>query len=1117
MSQSYSIGAVRKVVARVRQALLHRVSLAVALWSLAAGLAVLVAAWMAHGSSGWKVGNPWPLVLDITLLVAAVAAALAAYRGFRSWAAERRVAAAVEESAGLRAGSVQGTLEIEDSLPWGASRSLALEAGRETLESLDRDPTSLMGGLGLEANSWIRRAAGTLAVLVPLVVILTLVSRQRSAAALSGLVNPVRVLTGSDLAAITVEPGDATIPRGSPVELRVTAPGRDQVILHLRRAGQVPVTRNALVDEGALARFVLESVDVRTEYWAEASDGSITDTFVLSPSDPLLVTDLTIEATFPQHTGRFPEEYRTDVPPLTLPIGTRLRIRGRASKNLGQAFLADEETGVEIALEVEGSAFSGDWWPVRGGSYAWEFEDPGGGLPQIAPDPLNIIMVRDSLPEVAVVFPGVDTIMPLNMQQPLVVEARDDYGLLDLNVDVTRPGEAARTERQTIPLESAPAVEARPILDLREWSLLPGDSVIYSVEVRDNGPEPQAVRTQTFILHVPTVSELRRTAEEELAQAAERMREMADRAQDQAERSRQMDRAADGSSQDGELSFEEREQMRQAMEAQRALTDEVAKLQEELKRMAEQLRQGGAADPELQKDFEELQELLDQLSGDELNDQLEQMQQSLEDMNRRQSEEDLAEMAKQQEEFKRLLEESIERFKRAAMEQEFRATADEAEELAQQERAMAEALKEGDNPELRAEQQNHLAEQAEALQEQMERLAEQLEEMGEQSAAENVREQQQQANQAQQRMEQAAQRAEQSPQAAGETAQDAAEMLQKISEQLDQAQQEMQQQQAEQVQGALEQAADDALALAEREAELREQMRNASREELAEMRAEQSAIEEGADNMMRQLSEATQGAPEMASQISELAKQAAEQAQRTGEAIEGRSGSSPSPSAEAERTIEILNQVSLGASAASQAMEPSQSEQSGQDVQEQLEQLAQEQSSVMNQSQQLQPMQLGQEAMSQAMQEVAQGQQSVAGELGDLADQPGASEEALGDLKALQEEALAIAQAMEEGRLDREVLERQERLFHKLLDAGRSLEQEEEEESEERESKTAAEYEVRQVDPISENALGKARFELPSAAYLERLSPAERRLVLQYFDRLNRSAPPTPPPPGGDR
>ena len=169
---------------------------------------------------------------------------------------------------------------------------------------------------------------------------------------------------------------------------------------------------------------------------------------------------------------------------------------------------------------------------------------------------------------------------------------------------------------------------------------------------------------------------------------------------------------------------------------------------------------------------------------------------------------------------------------------------------------------------------------------------------------------------------------------------------------------------------------------------------------------------------------------------------------------------------------------------------------------EQLERLAQEQGELMNQTGQLMPMQLGEQAMSQQLQQLAEGQESVAGDLGDLADEPGA-EESLGDLQELAREAALLAQELALGRLTPEMIERQERLFHRLLDAGRSLEREEF--SEERESEEPGAFERGEVVPLSAEQLGAMPYRLPDGAQLQKLSPAVRQLVLQYFERLNRT------------
>jgi hypothetical protein len=109
----------------------------------------------------------------------------------------------------------------------------------------------------------------------------------------------------------------------------------------------------------------------------------------------------------------------------------------------------------------------------------------------------------------------------------------------------------------------------------------------------------------------------------------------------------------------------------------------------------------------------------------------------------------------------------------------------------------------------------------------------------------------------------------------------------------------------------------------------------------------------------------------------------------------------------------------------------------------------------------------------------------------------------------LAREAEALAQQLSQGRLTSEITQRQERLFHRLLDAGRSLEQDDEV-SQEREAERPGAFERGQVEPLSPTQLGILRYGLPDASQLQRLPPTVRVLVLEYFERLNN----TPPAPG---
>ncbi|MEE8278460.1 MAG: hypothetical protein V3R89_07045, partial [Thermoanaerobaculia bacterium] len=445
-----------------------------------------------------------------------------------------------------------------------------------------------------------------------------------------------------------------------------------------------------------------------------------------------------------------------------------------------------------------------------------------------------------------------------------------------------------------------------------------------------------------------------------------------------------------------------------------------------------------------------------------------------------------------------------ERFRRAAMEQDFRATTAEAEELAQQERALAEALREGEAPELRADQQEALNQRAEDLQERMERLQQRLEQAGEESAEQAVQEAGERTEQAQQNMSRAGRQArEGQPQEAGEAADEAAGALEEVARELQEAQSEMAQRMMEAMQAILQQASGDALALAREQSSVREQMRGAGRETMTGLRGDEAAILQGVRNMADNLSMMAQVNRGNSRGLSTQIGKAMEALQRTIDAMAGQRGRTPSPFAAAEPAVEALNEVALMAMAGAQQAGQAGQGQGAEELMQQLEQLAQQQGSLNNQTGQLMPMQLGEQAMGQQLDQIAQGQEGVADDLQEISQQPGAEDQTLGDLEALVEEARRLAEALGSGRLTPETLRRQERLFHRLLDAGRSLEKDEE--SEERESEAPGAFERRDVLPLSPEDLGALRYGLPPAEVLLRLSPARRQMVMEYFERLNRS------------
>jgi len=174
------------------------------------------------------------------------------------------------------------------------------------------------------------------------------------------------------------------------------------------------------------------------------------------------------------------------------------------------------------------------------------------------------------------------------------------------------------------------------------------------------------------------------------------------------------------------------------------------------------------------------------------------------------------------------------------------------------------------------------------------------------------------------------------------------------------------------------------------------------------------------------------------------------------------------------------------------------------EMMQQLQEMAKKQGSINAQAQGLMPG-LGQ-PMSSQMQATARAlareQRQVAQQLDEL------SESAGGDRAAqLAKDAKQVADALDGGRLDATTLARQQQLFRRLLDAGRTLQKDERDDTGKREATSAKGG--NELLPTNTNATGRAatKFREPTWDELRGLSADERRAILEYFKKINAGTP----------
>jgi hypothetical protein len=170
------------------------------------------------------------------------------------------------------------------------------------------------------------------------------------------------------------------------------------------------------------------------------------------------------------------------------------------------------------------------------------------------------------------------------------------------------------------------------------------------------------------------------------------------------------------------------------------------------------------------------------------------------------------------------------------------------------------------------------------------------------------------------------------------------------------------------------------------------------------------------------------------------------------------------------------------------------------EMMEQLKQLAQQQGQLNGQMQGLNILPGGAQG-DQARQQarvLARQQREVARSLTDVSDA-----DETGRTDALAKEAQNLAQQLERSGLDPNVAQRQQQLYRRLLDAGRFLEQEERDKEGPREARAGSGVGAGGRSDGPQSGKGASKFAPPTWNELRGLGADERRLVIEYFKRLN--------------
>ena len=1061
----------------------------------AVGVGVLMLGAMVLGKARWiALPRPMPFVLWLA----------AAAAGWGLWEFQRRrralqtsaddVARAIEAERGLRDGAARTLLEVA---PLGgpfverADALLGARLGADALApQLTRNTQRALFGAVAGAVAMIGSAMGTT------------VSHGDGWRA---LFHPTSAWAGTLLPSISFDDPPAGLLRGDTARLAVHAPGRGTVTVRQRATGGRWRDTVLTVRDG-VAAWRVGPLDA--DLAIVATDGrASSDTLRLRLAERSFVGDVKVTAHFPSYLGRSDETMAADGA-LRIPQGTSLQIAGRASEPLAAVSLGGD--GESVALTISGMSFAGRWTPRASALLTWKARGATAAIADVPPA-LQVDVVPDSAPQVEFLAPSNDSSVTPGGTVRVAVAAADDRVLRDVTLSVwtVRDGRATAPQSHRLFDGGAPSYIGAMALQLGALSLQAGDVVHVLGTAHDDAPWGQTGKSRELLLRVPGVEDQRREARAaadslvEKALAAARAQQQLEQRTSDAARARTPADAQKGKTPDA-MSYDAAEKAKALAKDQAQMAARAREVQEATKELEERMRAAGGLDSSLQAQLREAQKLMREALTPELMQAMKKLEGAAQDLSQDRTRQSMADLAEQQKRLREALDKSAEMLKRAALEGQMKTLREDAASMAKKQQQMADSgAGDASRAKAVAQQTADLAKEIQQLQQRLER----------ERANAGARQAEAAASQAQASREAMQRAAEQgTKQGREQAAREAAQAMQQAGQQLQQAREQQVAAWKNDITGSLDKAVQEMMQMARQQEQLADQAGKSSGDQQGDTRAQQSALQQGVQRASERLADQAKKSAMVSpgtQQAMKEAQQRVDQAMR--DANNAQQGQGQQQSANSMRdAAQALRQA---ASSLARDRERVDGAQSGSGVPEmvaELQKLAQQQGEVNAQMASLfpNPNQGRQSADASSIDKarvLARQQRAVAKALDEVQDL-----DATGKAREMAREARTLAQALEAGAADPSTLDRQQRLFRKMLDAGRLLQQEERDEQGPRESKPGDK--VSPFAPPDANVHGREalKYRTPTWDELKTLAPEERRAVLEYFRRLN-GAPPTAP------
>ncbi len=534
---------------------------------------------------------------------------------------------------------------------------------------------------------------------------------------------------------IKLHPGNVTITKGQALVITMEISGKlpEEIFIATKDISQTDFKYSNIVpDANRQMEFKINSVREELKYFVKAENYQ-SEIFTVNVVDYPIVKSFTLRVVPPLY-SKLPVFISKDDGNISALKGSKVNVNLLSNNGLKTAKIIFSDSS-HINLAVNKQEAAGKFAVKNNGFYKFELTDLNGNRNQ-APIIYNIQMLPDENPTIELLAPVKDVLLAEDNRLALSVNISDDYGLnkLLLNYKSVKPDLASEDDafnRFGIPITKDKRQVVNYIWNLTGLNLSANDKVIFFLEVFDNDiiSGPKSAKTNIITIRVPTLEELFAEADASHRNAEKDLQETLKEAIDLKEK---MDRIDQKLKQDAkDLTWEEKQDIEKTLDQFEKLRQKAEQVAENVNKMKNELQKNNLLSEETLEKYLELQKMFEELSSEEMRKAMENMRNLLNELNRKNVQAELDNLKFNEEQFKESIKRTLNLLKRIQIEQKLDELSKRTEDILQKQEDIKKETEDnlssdtGNTKEISA-KQNKLSDELKQLKDKMKELAEKM-------------------------------------------------------------------------------------------------------------------------------------------------------------------------------------------------------------------------------------------------------------------------------------------------------------------------------------------------------------------------------------------------------